>query len=147
MNLNILICGSGNEGKGTFLNNFDGLVKVDDETYQLGIGQINIEFKVLNMYEHGYDAEIIMFDLSCPQTFSQIPPTNKPRIIVGNKSDISVITAVRKTQIKSMGYEYIEINRKSERVHYIKPLSYLIQELVGYDFRMPVTYLTDKRKV
>ena len=50
MNFNILICGSGNEGKGTYINKFDGLIKVDDETYRFDLCHINIEFMLANKY-------------------------------------------------------------------------------------------------
>ena len=87
-----------------------------------------------------------MIDLSRPISLDHIPPTTKPRIIVGNKSDISVITATQRAQIKSMGYEYFETSLKSEGcTHYIKPLGYLMQKLIGDDFKFPATYLTDKR--
>lgn len=45
-----------------------------------------------------------------------------------------------------MGYEYYEISLKSGG-GYVKPLAYLLDKLVGKNFRLPINYLADKRMV
>lgn len=89
MNFKILIAGSGNEGKTTYVYKLallgHGITELE---FISNYGLILVNIKTSNIYEEDHDAEIIMFDLSRPNSLSEIPPTDKPRVIVGNKSDL-----------------------------------------------------------
>lgn len=153
MNFNILVCGSGNEGKTTFL---EQSVKISDDIthvkYISNYGLISLNITESNKYDstfplEKYDAEIIMFDLSRPGSFEEVPPTIKPRVIVGNKSDHDRTSIEEKNRIKSMGYAYYETNHNLGCSPYVKPLAYLLSKLIGDDFMLPISYLTDKQMV
>lgn len=97
MNFKILILGYGSDGKTSFIQRHKtGEFKsVGEQTTALkfytNYGSVLLQVKESNFYEDGHDAEIIMFDLTrlCSMDIvDDIPKTNKPRVVVGNKCDL-----------------------------------------------------------
>lgn len=165
MNFKILIVGNGNEGKSSFIQRhktgaFDRLDN-DQESALLKFttnhGPVTLEVKTNNHYENEHevqehDAEIIMFDLTRPSSMKivdDIPNTNKPRVVVGNKCDlrdeIKITDEEKRERIVSKGYQYYDISAKSN-YNYDKPFLFLLRKLVDEDLTFVEVTDTTKRE-
>ena len=96
MEFTLLVCGHTAVGKTCYLNRmFHGDFSIQRKHPHAVIlytthGPVIFHIHEKNDYVGGYDAEIIMYDIHRPETqnvVGQIPSTQKPRIIVGNKAD------------------------------------------------------------
>lgn len=147
MNFTICLVGYGNVGKTAFVNkqkqhwNFRQLT---DTTYstqlQTGSGRVNLTLITIDSWEYKegqYDAEIVMYDLTRPNTLGilkQISPSCKLRVIVGNKFDLKDelrVTDLDKEKIVSANAcTYYDISTKTGH-NSSKPIAYLLQQLVN----------------
>lgn len=96
----ILIVGRGNEGKSSFIGKFPSTRLPSTGTYDeeklmvkvdTAHGLVSLEVIISNHYPNrdGIDGEIVMVDLTrSVNILNSLPPTNKPRLIVGNKLDL-----------------------------------------------------------
>lgn len=150
MNFKILIVGYGNEGKSSFVQRhktgeFDRLDYDQEGTllnFTTNHGPVTLQVKTSNLYESGptleeYDAEIIMLDLTRPGTIKiveTVPNTDKPRVVVGNKYDLTDDIRISRLEIYARvigrGYQYYDISAKLN-YNYEKPFLYLLKKLVN----------------
>jgi GTP-binding nuclear protein Ran len=146
MQFTILLCGPSGVGKSSLLSrSITGDFKNDVHDnvvirFQTNYGNISLEIIQSREYISGFDGEIIMFDLSNKMSIGNIgnvPVTNSPRVLIGNKSDLSKAKVLRRTiryLIDGMGSNspYYDISAKS-LYNYEKPFVYLMRQLVAAD--------------
>lgn len=147
MNFKILIVGLDNVGKTSFVEKLNTGIfnpnihrKYDSTILEFVTtkGPLFLEFKTSNTYEDGHDAEIIMHDLSDPRSrliIDTIPKANKPRIVVGNKSDLRDIPLSTGWSIRQDGNTYINISLKSNQFCE-NALIHLLRKLISNDLRI-----------
>jgi GTPase SAR1 family protein len=122
MSFNVLLLGERSVGKGSFIHmyktgNFNNTAPLNTYLYH---GQAKLKITQSHTYESGYDAVIIMLDLSNSRTFRilrQIPDDKIFKIVVGNKADISykspTFSRAEHKVITSRKYPYFNISVKN----------------------------------
>jgi tRNA U34 5-carboxymethylaminomethyl modifying GTPase MnmE/TrmE len=145
MNFKVLIVGEAAVGKGSFINmckykDFKNIGPIDTYLYiTTNKGPIRLQLTQSRTYEENYDSYLVMFDLSRPITteiLQKIPHNNKPRVIIGNKSDLSYAKKVANSSLirerKTIPHKYpyydisVKMNRGVDAV-----ISCLLKQLIG----------------